>query len=151
MARKAHGANFVWDTGDGGAAIDFGYITNMSFSGMSKPTADVSHFGTVMSEFISTGVADAGEVTFDLIFDSNDQAWNGSTGDAIMVDFMAGTMREVTITYDDLGGTQSTQTFVCNGIITAMGLGSGGMADALTASMTIKFTGEPSITDTPLS
>lgn len=132
MARKAHGTTLTW----GGSAQTSLYITNLSFSGMTKPTTDVSHFASDWAEHISTGTVDGGELSFDIIFDA------GSANYAtMMTDFQAGTAKTALITYN--GSPASTVSG--SAVITQLGVGSGGMADALTCSCTLKFTGTVTI------
>lgn len=127
-ARPMVGTSMTW----GGSTTSL-EIKSINFGGFSKPVANVSHFGSTWADKISVGVVDGGNVSFELNWDAD----LSEIGDTFMVDLIAGTAKEVVITYP--GSPVWKATF--NAIITGFTPGSGGLEDAGSASMTMEIVG----------
>jgi len=122
-------------------------VTGISGPGLSMETIDVTSFDSVEQwREHRPGLKDGGEISLDLIFDPVDVTQSASgalatahgllralaTSPAVVV--------ECKLVFPDVATTEWTFNAYVTGFET-----SGGMADALTASATLKVTGKPII------
>lgn len=130
-ATAAHGT--VIERNDGSSWQTMGEVTSFTFS-TSADAIDVTNMGSTNKarEFIA-GLVDHGEVSIDMAFLPDET--DGQV--ALEVDMKAGTIRNYRLTYTD--STPSVDTF--NAVITNY-TRSGEVADKLSASVTLKVTGE---------
>lgn len=128
--------------GDGGGPEVFttvAEVTDISGPGLSLDTVDVtSHDSTdAWREFIAT-LKDAGEVTFDINYVPTNATHGATTGLLKALDMR--TKKNWRLVFPDTGAT----TWNFSGFVTGFEPGEP-VDDALTASVTIKLTGEPTL------
>lgn len=118
-------------------------LLSLEWSGISKPSIDVSHMGTPDAgagkignmPFISGDLTDPGEITVEFHFDPDkDVPINGS--DAAEV---------ITITWPKVPADASAATWVVTGFVTSFEI-SDPLEDKMTATMTIKLSGNITLT-----
>lgn len=129
--------------GDGAVSENFTTIAELkSISGpsLSADVIDVTvhNLGAPWRQFIS-GLIDAGEINFDIHFIPQDTTHSYSSG--LLNDMVNRTRRNFKIVFPDVG----TTTWTFSGIITSFQMNAD-PADALTASCTIKISGQPTLT-----
>ena len=70
----------------------FGKITSMSFSGMTRPAIDITHFGTqVVREFMPGDLYDDGQLSVTALFDATQLPPIGDVAESIVITFPGGT------------------------------------------------------------
>lgn len=124
-----------------GASITFssGFlakITNISWGGIARPSVATSHMGTAAAgagkfgnaTFIPGRIIDPGELSVELLYDPE------------LNPPIAGAIETVTVTWPD-GDTWAGSAFMTGFEIT------GPLDDAMTATATLKFSGEVTMTD----
>jgi predicted secreted protein len=126
---------------DGTNTTTAGYITNISGPNESRDSIDVSTMDSTNKwrQFLD-GMLDAGEASFDLVYD-------GASGGNANKLYTLKTTTAMTwqIQFKD-NGTNAGSKWACSGFMT--GLGHGVAYDgAATQTMSLKFTGAPTYTD----
>jgi predicted secreted protein len=110
-------------------------VRSISGPSMQAETIDVTNMDSGgWREFI-TSLKDAGEVSFDVNF-----LPAGTTHLALLQDFVDSVISEYSLVWTDAG----TSTWTFDGLVTSF-QPSAAIADALTASVTIKVSGAPTI------
>jgi predicted secreted protein len=115
-------------------------ITNISGPGLSLDVEDVtSHDSTGAWEEVVATILRSGEVTLDIVYDPA-AATHSATAGGLIADMVARTAQTYTITFTDTASTEwSFSAFV-------VGFEPDMPADgALTASVTMKITGQPTL------
>jgi len=131
--------------GDGGGSEVFttiGEITNFSGPSSMVSELDVTSFDSTAREFISDGLPDSGEVTFDLNFVGNDAQQQG-----LRADCDAGTLRNFKIILADHASTPTTFAFAA--IVKKFDGPKGGIAAAYSASISLRVSGAKTVTYAP--
>lgn len=131
--------------GDGAATEVFttiGEVTNFSGPGEQVDTIDVTSFDSQGKEFISSGLPDSGEVTFDMHFVGSDEQLQG-----LRSDLRSGTLRNFKVVLND--HPTSPTTFAFSAFVTNFNGPSGGVGEAYKASITLKVSGLPTVTYAP--
>jgi predicted secreted protein len=147
MATKAKAAKgTLIQRGDGGGPEVFttiGEVTNFSGPGETAETIDVTSFDSTAKEFISSGLPDNGEVTFDVNFVGSDAQQQG-----LRSDLRAGTLRNFKVILNDHATTKTTFAFAA--IVSSIdGPTAGGVSEAYKMSVTLKLSGPATITYAP--
>lgn len=116
----------------------FAKITEASWSGYSRNAIDSSHMTSTNGyrTFIPGDLKDVGELSVSLLFDKN----------AATKTNLAGAAETITVTFPTPSGGSTGGTWACSGFMTNFDM-TLPMDDMMTADATIKFTGEPTLTD----
>ncbi len=138
VATASFGTLLKIDQGGGGLTT-IAEVTDINGPGLSLATADVTNQSSPggWREKIGT-VLDGGEVTFDLNYAPTAASVNATTG--LIADFKAKTVRSFTVTFTDAGNTVWAFTALVTNFTP-----SEPVDGALTASVTLKVTGEPTL------
>jgi len=128
--------------GDGGGTEVFttvAEVRDMTGPGLSMDTSEVTHHQSpgAWKEFVA-GLLDAGEVSFDIGYVPTGATHNASTG--LVRDMKNRTKRNFKVIFPDVGAT----TWAFAGFVTGFEPGEP-VNDSLTASVTIKVTGQPTL------
>lgn len=116
-------------------------VTNISGPGLTADTIDVtSHDSTAGYREFLQGLKDGGEVTLDLNFDPVGATHDDVSG-GLLDDYDSGTAVSWVITFSDA----ATSTWAFSGIVTGFEV-EAPMDDKLSATATIKVTGQPTLT-----
>lgn len=139
MATKAKSTKGLrLQRGDGGGSEIFttiGEVTNIKGPSEKAPQIDATSFDSTGMEFIG-GLADGGEVTFDVNFVGSDAQQQG-----LRTDLRAGTLRNFKIIIND--HISSPTTISLSAIVTAAPEISGGVNQVIKGSVSIKVSGLP--------
>jgi len=140
MAFEAYGT--LLQRGDGGGPETFTSIaelTSVSGPNLSMDTIDVTHMGSANAyrEFIA-GLKDGGDVSMDVNFLPADATQNMAAG--IMADLDARTKRNFQVVWSDTAATVWSFSAFVTGFSPSSSLG-----DKLSATITLKITGKPTI------
>lgn len=130
--------------GDGGGPEVFttiAEITNVSGPSESAAQIDVTSFDSTSREFIA-GLRDGGEISFDFNFVGSNLQQQG-----LRADLGAGAKRNFKLILNDHLTTPTTISFAA--IVTAFSGMNGGVDAAVTASCTLKLSGDPTYTYAP--
>lgn len=128
--------------GDGGGTEVFttiGEVTNFSGPGEAIDTIDVTSFDSTGKEFISSGLPDNGEVTFDVNFVGSNAQQQG-----LRTDLRAGTLRNFKVVLNDHASVKTTFAFAA--VVQSLVGPTAGVADAYKMSITLKVSGLATIT-----
>lgn len=142
MSNAVAGFGSLLKIGDGAGPEVFTTIAevkDISGPSLSMATIDVTNQSSTggWAEFIG-GIKDAGEVTFDVNFLPADATHNAATG--LIRDYNNRTKRNFQLVFPDAGAT--TWSFAA--LVTAF-QPTEPIGDALTASVTLKITGQPTL------
>ena len=115
-------------------------VTNISGPGLSLDTVEVtSHDSTAAwEEFVAT-ILRSGEIALDIVYDPADATHKYAAG-GLIYDLVQRTAIALTLVFSDGGST----TWSFNAFVTGFTPGAE-VADALTASVTLKITGQPTL------
>lgn len=129
MASLGFGTSITFQSGF------FAAIKDVKHSGISRESVDVTNFGSTngWKEFIPSQLKDAGELEVELLYDTDLEP---------PIDQAAET---VTITFPLKSGETTAAKIQCSAFMTSAEAGVP-MEDAMTQSVTLKFTGEPTYT-----
>jgi len=120
-------------------AVEIAQVTNISGPNLSLDTVDVTeHDGTGWEEVVAT-ILRSGEVTFDIVFDPNAATHKNASG-GILYDLTTRTSTTWSIVFP----TTPAVTWSFTAFVTAFAP-SMPVDGALTASCTLKITGQPTI------
>lgn len=137
MATKAKSTKGLrLQRGDGGGSEVFttiGEVTNIKGPSEKAPQLDATSFDSTSMEFIA-GLADGGEVTFDVNFVASDAQQQG-----LRTDLRAGTVRNFKLIVNDHATTPTTITFAA--IVTAAPEISGSVNQVIKSSCSLKVSG----------
>jgi len=115
-------------------------VTNISGPGLSLDTADVtSHDSTGAWEEVVGTILRSGEITMDIVYDPADATHKYAAG-GLLYDMVQRTAVALTLVFSDTANT----TWSFNAFITGFEP-SGPVEDALTATVTVKITGQPTL------
>lgn len=131
--------------GDGGGTetfTDIGDILSFSGPGESADVIEVTSLDDTSKEFISSGIVDAGEVTFELNF-----AGSATTQQNLRADLRAGVLRNFKVLLND-HATNPT-TFAFSAFVVKFDGPSAGVGEQYKGSVTLRTSGLPSITYAP--
>lgn len=146
MATKAKASKgTLVQRGDGGGSEVFttiGEVLSFAGPGEAAESIDVTSFDSVAKEFISTGLPDGGEVTFELNFVGSDAQQQG-----LREDLRAGTVRNFKVVLNDHAVTKTT--FAFSAVVTALEGPSAGQGEQYKMSVTLKVSGQATITYAP--
>lgn len=146
MTTKAKASkNTLIKRGDGGGTEVFTTIGEiLSFSGMSEEVEEieVTSFDSTAKEYISSGLADNGEITIEMNFIGSDAQQQG-----LRSDLRAGTTRNFTITLNDHASTPTSFAFAA--VVKAFEGPNAGQAEQYKASVRLRPTGTPTVTYAP--
>lgn len=111
-------------------------INDPQFSGQERTAIETTHHAVTNGwrTFIPGDLKDPGGFTFDINFDPDDQPP------------IAGAVETITIEFPVPSGATTGATLACSGFVTSWEAGSP-IDDRMTASITVKFTGQPTWTD----
>ena len=113
-----------------------GVLREITIDGYERSVIDITNMSsTNYREFIPGELVDPGGATCDILFNSGNLA--------AFKTIAASTKNTVTITYPSQGAT--APTFVCAGFVTGFSITSV-MDDAMTATVSVKFDGVPTLT-----
>jgi hypothetical protein len=131
--------------GDGGGSEVFTTIGEvLSFSGPGEATEeiDVTSFDSTSKEFISNGLPDGGEVTFEVNFVGPDAQQQG-----LRTDLREGTLRNFKIILND--HTVSPTTFSFAAVVKGLEGPSAGQGEQYKMSITLKVSGQAAVSYAP--
>jgi predicted secreted protein len=122
-----------------GTLLKIGEVKSIGGPSFSSDTNDVTSHSSpgAWREFIAS-LIDPGDLSFDINFVPTNATHNASTG--LLADFQNRVRRNFKIVFPDGGST----TWSFQGIITGFNMNAP-IDDALTASVTIKITGQPTL------
>lgn len=111
-------------------------IRSASWGNMNREALNTTHMGTTngAATFIPSDIEDYGELTVELLFDPDDAPP------------ITGAAETVTVTFPIPAGGSSAATWACSGFLTSFEM-TAPHDNLMTATATIKFTGEPTFTD----
>ena len=132
----ARGTTLGRSTTEGGPFDTIAQITNITGPELSRTTIDVSDLQTNWMEFVS-GMADAGEVTFDLVFDPADDSLTDIRED--LENALSGDLTYFEIVWP----TPDEDAVQFAALVTRFGPISAAHDGALTGSATLKISGAP--------
>lgn len=124
--------------GDGATTEIFttiGEVTNIKGPEEKAPQLDATSFDSTAMEYIA-GLADSGEVTFDMNFVGSDAQQQG-----LRTDLRAGTLRNFKVIVNDHATSPTTVSFAA--IVTAAPEIAGGVNQVLKSSCSMKVSGQP--------
>jgi predicted secreted protein len=132
MAVDMMGTVFTWNS------ATVAGVTDLSGPAVENELIEVTNFGSTggYREYIA-GPKDNGEISITINYDPTDSSHNATTG--LVADANTGTSRAWSINWSGTGTSWSG-----NGIVTSFEPG-GSFEDALTAEVTIKPTGQPTL------
>ncbi len=137
MATKAKSTKGLQlQRGDGGGSEVFttiGEVTNIKGPSEKAGQLDATSFDSTAMEFIA-GLADNGEITFDVNFVGSDAQQQG-----LRVDLRAGTLRNFKLIINDHDSSKTTVTFAA--IVTGAPEISGGVNQVIKGSCSLKVSG----------
>lgn len=112
---------------------DIGGVMEMPSPSLSRDTQDATTFDSAggYREFEASGLIDAGEASFVLVWDPAD-----TEHDDLLGDIDSSTSGQFKITWVD------NSSFTCSGFVTGFEVGTP-LEDKVTANVTIKWTGQP--------
>ena len=117
-------------------------VTDISFSGISRESVEVTNFASTngWKEYMPSLMQDMGELEVELIHDPDTHPpYRDGSNDSIAAE-------TVTVTFQPKSGQTSGATIACSGFMTSYDISVPG-EDKVTATTTLKFTGEPTFTD----
>ena len=134
----------IWDptaNAGAGAYVTIADVLDISGPSLARDALDVtSHDATEGWRDFIYGLKDAGEVTFDVLFDPTEPTHKNAQG-GLLFELAQGTAaQQFQITWPD-----GTTTWTFNGLVTGFEPGAP-VEDKLTASVTIKISGKPTLT-----
>lgn len=130
--------------GDGGGTEVFttiGEVTNIKGPSEKASQLDATSFDSTAMEYIA-GLADSGEITFDVNFVASDAQQQG-----LRTDLRNGTLRNFKLIINDHATTPTTVTF--SGVVTSAPEISGGVSQVIKSSCSIRISGLPTWTYAP--
>lgn len=115
-------------------------VTNISGPNLTLETIDVTNHSSTSGwrEFVA-GLKDGGEVTFDIVYDPAGATHMNASG-GLLYELDQGTSESFSLTFPDSGATVWSFT----AFVTSFEPGAP-VADGLTASVTLKITGAPTL------
>jgi len=126
--------------GDGATPTEnfttIGEVTSFSSPTVTVDEIDVTNMDSTAKEFISSGLADGGEITLEMNFVGSDAQQQGLRTDAY-----AGTTRNFKFVMNDHATTKTTVTFAA--FVKMVDGPKGAVAEAYKTSVTLKVTGQP--------
>jgi len=125
--------------GDGGAPETFttiGEVTSFNAPQVTVDQIEVTNFDSSAKEFISSGLADGGEIGLELNFVGSDAQQQG-----LRTDCYAGTTRNFKFIMNDHPTTKTTVTF--SAFVKMLDGPKGGVGEAYKTAITLKVTGTP--------
>lgn len=131
--------------GDGGGSEVFttiGEVLSFNGPGEAVEEIDVTSFDSTAKEYISTGLMDGGEVTFDVNFVGSDAQQQG-----LRTDLRDGTLRNFKIILND--HASSPTTFAFSAIVRSLEGPQAGQGEQYKMSVTLKVSGQPTVTYAP--
>ena len=131
--------------GDGGGVEVFttvGEVLSFEGPGESVDNIDVTSFDSVAKEYISTGLPDGGEVTFDVNFVGSDTQQQG-----LRDDLRNGTLRNFKVILNDNAVTPTTFSF--SAVVTDLKGPTAGQGEQYKMSITLKVSGQPTVSYSP--
>lgn len=131
--------------GDGGGSEVFttiGEVQSFNGPGETVESIDVTSFDSVAKEFISTGLPDGGDFTFDVNFVGSDAQQQG-----LRTDLRDGTLRNFKVILND--HASSPTTFAFSAVVTGIDGPSAGQGEQYKMSFTLKVSGQPTVTYAP--
>ena len=146
MATKAKASKgTLLKRGDGGGTEVFTTIGEvLSFNGPSESVTDinVTSFDSTAKEYISDGLVDGGEVTFDVNFVGSNTEQQG-----LRTDIRAGTLRNFELVLND--HASSPTTFEFSAVVKSLEGPFAGQSEQYKMSVTLKVSGLPTVTYAP--
>lgn len=132
MADGGYGVTITFGTSSFTAQV----ISDPQFSGQERTAIETTHHAVTNGwrTFIPGDLKDPGGITFDINFDPDAQPPITAAPETI------------TLTFPVPSGSSNGATLACSGFVTAWEAGTP-IDDRMTASITIKFTGEPTWAD----
>jgi hypothetical protein len=130
-------------SGDGAGLEVFATIGEvLSFSGPGEAvdTINVTSFDSVAKEYISDGLVDGGEVTFEVNF-----IGSNTKQQALRTDLRAGTVRNFKVIVNDHATEGSRTTFSFAATVTNLDGPSAGQSEQYKMSVTLKVSGLPTV------
>lgn len=137
--------NTLCQRGDGAATETFttiGEVTSFSAPQVMVDQIDVTNFDSTAKEFISSGLADGGELTLEVNFVGSDAQQQG-----LRADCYAGTTRNFRFIANDHATTKSTVNF--SAFVKSVEGPKGGVGEAYKSTIVLKVTGQPTWTYAP--
>lgn len=143
MTNALAGYGTLFKIGDGATPTEtfttVAEVSNIGGPGLSLDTAEATHHGSTggWKEYVAT-LLDGGEVSLDLNYIPTAATQNNTTG--LLYDMTHRTLRNFKLVFPDIGGT----TWSFSGFVTAFEP-SAPVGDKLSASVTIKISGQPTL------
>ena len=136
-AKSAKGTKLQIGDGAGTEVFtDIGDVVSFAFSGESVEVIDATSFDDSEKEYISSGIVEGGEVSFEINYSGVD-----TQHIALRTDMRAGTQRNFKVKLNDQIATAPT-TIAFSGFITKLDGPSAAVGEAYKGSITIKLTGK---------
>ena len=131
----AFGTQLFRGTSGGGTLV--AQVQSFAGPGMSADTIDVTNMASTNAwEEVVVGILRSGELSMDIVYDPAN-ATHANAGSGLLADFVARASTTWTIVFPDTGTTEWTFSAFVTGFVPSMG-----HADALTAAVTFKLTGD---------
>jgi len=119
---------------------EYAGVTNISGPGLSVDTVDVtSHDSTAAWEEVVAAILRSGEITLDIVYDPADATHKYAAG-GLIYDLVSRTAIALTMEFSDVGTTTWSYNAFVTGFTPGMPVEAG-----LTAAVTLKITGEPTL------
>jgi hypothetical protein len=137
--------NTLCQRGDGGSPEAFstiGEVTSFSSPQVQTDQIEVTNHDSTAKEFISSGLADGGELSLEMNFVGSDSEQQG-----LRVDCYAGTTRNFKFVMNDHATTKTTVIFAA--FVKMVDGPKAAVGEAYKMSVTLKVTGEPTWTYAP--
>jgi hypothetical protein len=126
--------------GDGATPTEvfnlIGEVTSFSAPTVTTEEIEVTNFDSTAKEFISSGLADGGEISLEMNFVGSDLQQQGLRTDAY-----SGVTRNFRFIMNDHATTKTTVTFAA--FVKMVDGPKGGVGEAYKTSVTLKVTGQP--------
>jgi len=119
----------------------FANVTDISFSGITRESVDVTNFASSngWKEYMPSLMQDMGELEVELIHDTGTTPpYRDGSNDSIAAE-------TVTVTFQTGSGETTGGSIACSGFMTSYDISVPG-EDKVTATATLKFSGEPTFT-----
>ena len=119
----------------------FANVTDISLSGITRESVDVTNFASTngWKEYMPSLMQDMGELEVELIHNTSTDPPSRDGGDSVAAE-------TVTVTFQTGSGESSGGSIACSGFMTSYDISVPG-EDKVTATATLKFSGEPTFTD----
>lgn len=131
----AYGTQLYRGTSGGGTLV--AQVDSFSGPNLSADTIDVTtHASTNAWEEAVVGILRSGNLTMEIVYDPAN-ATHKNSGSGLLADFLARTATTWTLVFPDAGSTEWSFSAFVTGFVPSMG-----HADALTASVTFKPSGD---------